>query len=362
MPVSTKASNGSTPPTPIPKGPPAPRAQDQPLSLTNPASWIPYLQLMRLDRPAGFIGFYMPSILGLVYAASLAGPETVPLRRLLTQGIFWLGANILIRGAACTWNDNIDQEYDRQVDRCRGRPIARGAVSTQQAHVFLALQLALLGRLFQPLLSFSSSSSSTQTPSAYAAYAAAAMGSLYALYPFCKRFTHYPQAILGVPLALAIVLSAYSLVGAGDDARREGDPFRDRPTTAATLALALAEILWTMIYDTVYAHQDLQDDLRAGVKSMAVRFRHSTKPLCAALGVGQVALLACAGAWTHMPPVYFVVGVAGSAVALVVMLVSVDLAVPASCARWFKLGFCFVGGCMNCGFFAAYLVRWFGWA
>ncbi|PYI29204.1 hypothetical protein BP00DRAFT_308703, partial [Aspergillus indologenus CBS 114.80] len=275
-----------------------------------PASWIPYLQLMRLDRPAGFIGFYMPSILGLVYAASLAGPGTVPLRQLLTQSIFWLVANILIRGAACTWNDNIDQEYDRQVDRCRGRPIARGAVSTQQAHVFLVLQLAVLGRLLHTLLP-------KHNPSA--AYAAAAMGALYALYPFCKRFTHYPQAILGVPLALAIVLSAYSLVG-DDDAQSKGDPFRDRPTTAATLALALAEILWTMIYDTVYAHQDLQDDVRAGVKSMAVRFRHSTKPLCAALAVGQVALLALAGVWTHMPPVYFVVGVAGSAVALVVML------------------------------------------
>ncbi|PYI13446.1 UbiA prenyltransferase [Aspergillus violaceofuscus CBS 115571] len=351
MPVSTKTSDGGAPPT-LPKGPPTPSTQDQPLSLTNPASWIPYLQLMRLDRPAGFIGFYMPSILGLVYAASLAGPRTVPLRQLLAQSIFWLMANILIRGAACTWNDNIDQEYDRQVDRCRGRPIARGAVSTQQAHVFLALQLALLGQLFHTLLP-------KQTPSA--AYAAAAMGALYALYPFCKRFTHYPQAILGVPLALAIVLSAYSLVG-DDDAQSKGDPFRDRPTTAATLALALAEILWTMIYDTVYAHQDLQDDVRAGVKSMAVRFRHSTKPLCAALAVGQVALLALAGVWIQMPPVYFVVGVAGSAVALVVMLVSVDLSVPASCARWFKLGFCFVGGCMNCGFFAAYLVSWFDWA
>jgi 4-hydroxybenzoate polyprenyltransferase len=295
---------------------------------------------MRLDRPAGFTGYFMPSILGLVYTASLAGPEAVSATQLCAWSGFYLITNIFIRGAACTWNDNIDQDYDRQVARCSGRPIARGAVSTLQGHIFLALQLAILGVLFHPL------------PSPCAAYAVA-MGALYCLYPFCKRFTHYPQAILGVPLSLAIVVSAYSLpVGAA------GDPFRDTNRTAATLALGGAEIFWTMIYDTIYAHQDLQDDVRAGVKSMAVRFRHSTKPLCTVLGVFQVILLVLAGVWTQMPSVYFVVGVAGSAIALIVMIVSVDLTVPASCARWFKLGFYFVGGFMNAGFLAAYLVKW----
>ncbi|PYI03352.1 UbiA prenyltransferase [Aspergillus sclerotiicarbonarius CBS 121057] len=339
MPPSSKVANGGAPPKPVVKSPPG--YHDYPLSLTNPASWVPYMQLMRLDRPAGFFAFYMPAILGLVYAASLAGPDAVSPTQLCARIGLFLVANLFIRGAACTWNDNIDQDYDRQVDRCWGRPIARGAVSTRQAHVFLALQLAIMGALLYPL------------PRPCAAYAAA-MSAMYALYPFGKRFTHYPQAILGVPFALAIVLSAYSLPSGA------GDPLRDINRTAATLALGAAEVLWTMIYDTIYAHQDLQDDVRAGVKSMAVRFRHSTKQLCAFLGVLQVVLLALAGVWTQMPPVYFVVGVAGSAVALVVMIVSVDLAVPASCARWFQLGFCYVGGCMNGGFLAAYLVKWFG--
>lgn len=334
--ASTKAANGHANGS---AKKPAPVYNDYPFSLTSPTSWVPYMQLMRLDRPAGFIGFYMPSILGLVYAASLAGPEAISPMQLAGWTGFYFVANILIRGAACTWNDNMDQEYDRQVDRCRGRPIARGAVSTLQGHIFLALQMAALGALFYPL----------QAP---CALYASVMGALYALYPFCKRFTHYPQAILGVPLAIAIVLSAYSFpVGSA------ADPLRDADRTAATLALAVAEIFWTMIYDTVYAHQDLQDDIKAGVKSMAVRFRNSTKPLCTVLGISQIILLALAGVWTQMPLIYFVVGVAGSAIALTVMIVSVDLSVPASCAKWFKLGFLFVGGFMNAGFLAAYLVK-----
>ncbi|GKZ26427.1 para-hydroxybenzoate--polyprenyltransferase, mitochondrial precursor (PHB:polyprenyltransferase) [Aspergillus brasiliensis] len=338
MASSTKTITGAMPPQANPqRGPP--QHHDLPLSITNPSTWIPYIQLMRLERPAALIGYYMPSILGLVYAASLAGPAAVPPTQLLSHSGFFLVANIFIRGAACTWNDNIDQDYDRQVDRCRGRPIARGAVSTLQGHVFLSLQLATLVALMHPL------------PHPCGVYSVA-MGALYALYPFCKRFTHYPQAILGVPLSLSIVISAYSL-----DVP-EGNPFQDRQTTAATLALGGAEVLWTMIYDTIYAHQDLADDVRAGVKSMAVKFRHYTKPLCAILGVLQVGLLALAGIWTQMPLVYFALGVMGSAVALVVMIASVDLSVPSSCARWFKLGFCWVGGCMNVGFLAVYLVRW----
>ncbi|KAH8433915.1 4-hydroxybenzoate octaprenyltransferase [Aspergillus melleus] len=321
-------------PVPMSSAPPPPC--DLPLGLMSPASWVPYMQLMRLDRPAGFIGFYMPSVLGLVYAASLGREKVEPMQLLWGSG-FFLVANIFIRGAACTWNDNIDQEYDRQVLRCRQRPIARRAVSTTQAHVFLAVQLVVLAMLFNPL------------PRPCAAVATV-MGALYALYPFCKRFTHYPQAILGVPLALSIVISAYSL-----DIDVAFFNARNGP---ATLALCAAEVFWTMIYDTIYAHQDLPDDVRAGVKSMAVRFRHCTKPLCSLLAVLQLALLTLAGVWTDMPAGYFLVGVSGTAVALAVMIASVELDVPASCARWFKLGFCFVGGSMNGGFLVAYLESW----
>ncbi|PLB43378.1 UbiA prenyltransferase [Aspergillus steynii IBT 23096] len=336
MPTSSKQTSRGAAPKHNASHAPVPTNGDLPFTLTNPASWVPYVQLMRLDRPAGFIGFYMPSLLGLVYAASLGGSQVEPMQ-LVQGGIFFLIANIFIRGAACTWNDNIDQDYDRQVDRCRQRPIARRAVSTTQGHIFLAAQLAVLAVLFRPL------------PWPCAPFATA-MGAFYALYPFCKRFTNYPQAILGVPLALAILVSAYSL-----DTHTS---FFDEQNTPATLALCAAEILWTMIYDTIYAHQDLQDDVRAGVKSMAVRFRHSTKPLCSVLAVLQLAILALAGVYTDMPASYFLVGVGGTAVALVVMIAAVDLMVPASCARWFKLGFCFVGGCMNGGFLVAYFERW----
>lgn len=305
--------------------------------LRDTPSWVPYMQLMRLERPAGLIGFYMPSIMGLCYAAAITDTPVVEPFRLLQGCGFFFVANLLIRGSACTWNDNIDQEYDRQVERCKNRPIARGAVSTNQGHFFLLMQIVLLVWLFRSL------------PRQCNEYAVA-MGTLYVIYPFCKRFTNYPQAILGVPLALAIIISAYSL-GTVDPIRGNSD------ITKATICLCVAEVFWTMIYDTIYAHQDLQDDIKAGVKSMAVRFRHNTKQLCTVFAVLQVILLNLAGIWSNMPPSYFLVGGGGSSLALAVMIYSVDLEVPSSCAKWFKLGFCFVGGSMNLGFFAAYLEK-----
>ncbi|KAJ5725491.1 Para-hydroxybenzoate--polyprenyltransferase mitochondrial precursor (PHB:polyprenyltransferase) [Penicillium malachiteum] len=314
------------------------KAQALPQNVVRePFSLTPYMQLMRLDRPAGFIGFYMPSVLGLVYAASIAEPSAVSPVQLLQMCIFFFVANLLIRGAACTWNDNIDQEYDRKVDRCRNRPIARGAVSTTQGHIFMLAQTAALVWLFNYL------------PRQCDVYSIA-MGALYVLYPFCKRFTHYPQAILGVPLALAIIVSAYSF-GVLESLWNSPD------TAKATIALCVIEIFWTMIYDTIYAHQDLQDDIKAGVKSMAVRFQNSTKKLCTILAILQVVLLVLVGIWTNMTTGYFLVGCGGSAVSLAVMIYTVDLNVPASCAKWFKLGFVFVGGSMNAGFFVAYLEK-----
>jgi 4-hydroxybenzoate polyprenyltransferase len=298
-----------------------------------PTSWVPYAQLMRLDRPAGFIGFYMPSILGIFYAAAIA-EEVLPPVELLKQCIFFYVVNVLIRGAACTWNDNIDQELDRQVARCRNRPIARGAVSTTQGHIFALAQTAVLAAMLRGL-------------PFECVYYSVAIGALYVLYPFCKRFTHYPQAILGVPLALAIILSCYTL---------RVDPLTPR-SAGTTACLCVANIMWTMIYDTVYAHQDIQDDVKAGVKSMAVRFKDSTKQLATILAVCQIGLLVAAGVLHEMSTVYFVVGCSGSAVSVAAMIYFVDLSVPASCARWFKLGFCFVGGSMAGGFLGQYLER-----
>lgn len=124
------------------------------------------------------------------------------------------------------------------------------------------------------------------------------------------------------------------------------------------MSLFTANVLWTMIYDTVYAHQDVEDDIKAGVKSMAVRFRDCTKVLATTLAVGMVGLLGAAGWAVELGVVYSVVGCGGCALALGVMIAKVDLKDGASCAWFFHRGFWYVGGNMVAGLFGAYLQRW----
>ena len=123
------------------------------------------------------------------------------------------------------------------------------------------------------------------------------------------------------------------------------------------MSLFVANILWTMIYDTVYAHQDIRDDIKAGVKSMAIRFADSTKQLATTLAAIQVALLSYTGWHAGLSPIYYVLTCGGTAVALGKMIAEVDLKEPSSCARFFYRGFWYVGGSIIMGFAAEYTTR-----
>ncbi|KAH8666741.1 UbiA prenyltransferase family-domain-containing protein [Xylariales sp. PMI_506] len=300
-----------------------------------PKSWVPYAQLMRLDRPAGFYAFYFPYLIGVTYAACLSGQE-IPLDQVFLPGLMFIGWCIILRGWTCTWNDNMDQEYDRAVERCRNRPIARGAVSTLQGHIFTVAQF-LVGLLFVQ---------SCLSASLDAVFDVLAMSALYILYPFGKRFTNYPQFILGFPFASGIVMACH-VMGV--------QPFATRVATEATACLCISVILWTMTYDTIYAHQDLKDDLKAGVKSMAVRFKDTTKLLTTVLSLAQVALLVKVGLDLDLSLGYYIIGCGGTALSLIAMISLVDLNNPASCAWWFNADFWLVGGSISAGFFAHYM-------
>ena len=300
---------------------------------TLPSSWVPYAELMRLGKPAGLYAFYFPYMIGVCYAACVAD-ETPPLEQVVFLcGVFLVGS-VILRGAACAWNDNIDQEFDRKVTRCQNRPIARRAVSTTQAHVFTAA-LTIAGL---PLLALLSPS---------CVYHAVPISILFALYPFAKRVTYYPQVVLGFPFAWAIFMSCAAL---------NVDPF-DTQSLIPTASLFAANVLWTIIYDTIYAHQDIRDDVKAGVKSMAVRFADSTKTLTAILATGQLALLIITGWQASLSPVYFVVSCGGALISLTSMIVVVDLGRPASCAWWFECGFWLVGGSIVVGLFGSYVEK-----
>lgn len=291
---------------------------------------------MRIGRPAGFYVIYIPPPIGLGYAASIAFPTPSLERVAFLSGLFAFGC-IILRGAACAWNDNIDQEFDRKVTRCRLRSIARGAVSTTQGHLFTAA-LTLVGTW---LLTFLPTN---------CVYHAMPITILLAVYPFVKRFPNYPQIFLGFPFAWGILMAAEALEV----------KILSKELVMSTMSIFLAIILWTMIYDTVYAHQDLKDGIKAGAKSMAVRFAYSTKVLVSVLAIIQVGLLVLAGCLVQMLPVYYLGTCGGSAVALVFMINKVDLEDPRSCAWFFNRGFGYVGGSIVAGFFAEWAVRLYG--
>ena len=289
---------------------------------------------MRLDRPAGFYAFYVPYLIGLGYGACLTDPGSLAYPPARTV---WLIPGILHNtqgGAACTWNDNVDQRFDRQVARTKLRPIARGAVSTTQANIFTVALLLTEIPVFVVL------------PAA-CAYHAIPINVLLGCYALMKRITHYPQFVLGFPFAWAILMSCAAL---------NFNPLCNQ-RTLPTMSLFATNILWTMIYDTVYAHQDIQDDIKAGVKSMAIRFADSTKELATTLATIQVALLSYTGWLAVLSPIYFIFTCGGTAVTLGRMIAEVDLKEPSSCARFFHRGFWYVGGSMIMGFAAEYTAR-----
>ena len=299
-----------------------------------PSAWVPYAELMRIERPAGLYAFYFPYLIGLAYAACIAKPVVPSLEHVVALSALFLVWSIILRGAACAWNDNMDQEFDRQVTRCRHRPIARGAITTAQGHVFTAiLCLSLI-----PILTLFPASCT---------YHAVVMLFLFGLYALAKRVTYYPQVVLGFPFAWSIFFCCAAL---------HVDPFGPR-VLLPTASLFAANVLWTISYDTIYAHQDIGDDVKAGVKSMAVRFAHSTKLLVAILSIVQVSLLVLTGWLAAMSPVYFAGTCAGTAVALGSMVVNVDLSKPSSCAWWFQGQFWFVGGSMASGLLGEFVLR-----
>ncbi len=292
--------------------------------------------LRRIDAPRqtfGVLCHYVPYLIGLGYGACLTDSAPSPTHLPGLYGLFPIYCTIL-RGAACTRNDNVDQELDRQVALTKLRPIARGAVSTTQANMFtVALPLTEI-----PVF--------TVLPAA-CAYHAIPINFFFECYALMKRITHYPQFVLGFPFAWAILMSCAAL---------NVNPLSNQ-RILPTMSLFVANILWTMIYDAVYAHQDIRDDIKAGVKSMAIRFGDSSKEPATALTTIQVALLSYTGWLAGLSPVYFILTCCGTAVTLGQMIAEVDLKEPFSCARFFHRGFWYVGGSIIMGFAAEYTAR-----
>ena len=209
---------------------------------------IPYAELMRLHKPAGYWTFYLPHLYGTLFGAIMVGPEEAPISRLIQVNVVFLLGSLLLRGAACTWNDAVDAPLDRQVARCRNRPCARGAVSIRQAYYFTLLQ-SVAGLFFLAML-----------PPLCAVYGIP-LALMCGGYAFAKRFTDYPQVVLGFTLAVGQWVGAAAV---GLDVFK----VRQHQHWQAIICFYLANVICAIVVDAVYSHQDLKDDLKAGVKSI----------------------------------------------------------------------------------------------
>ncbi|KAM7220540.1 putative para-hydroxybenzoate--polyprenyltransferase mitochondrial precursor [Rhypophila decipiens] len=302
-----------------------------------PASWVPYAELSRLDKPAGTYYLFFPCLFSTLLAAaplSSAIPPS-PLSILGTTLLFLSGATIM-RGAGCAINDLWDRNLDPHVARTRLRPIARGAITPFNGLVWTGSQL-LTGLAI--LLQFPTACFYYATPSLI----------LVTLYPLAKRVTYYPQFVLGLTFSWGAIMG-FPALGI--------DLLSNQAALTAAGLLYSSNIAWTVLYDMIYAHMDIKDDAKAGIKSIALKHDKETKQVLTGLALAQVGLLAGAGWAVGCGPVFFVGSCGGALVSLGIMIKRVNLKSVKDCWWWFVNGCWITGGVISAGLAADYLVRY----
>jgi 4-hydroxybenzoate polyprenyltransferase len=271
---------------------------------THAPQWSrPYLRLCRLDRPIGSWLLLMPCWWSAALAAGVIGKVG---RLPLILVLFFIGAFVM-RGAGCTWNDITDRDLDARVERTRSRPIPAGQVSVPGAAVFLVAQ-ALIG--LAVLLQFNR----------FAILTGIASLVIVAVYPFMKRITWWPQIVLGLAFSWGALMGFAVTLGRLD---------------AAALALYAGSIAWVIGYDTIYAHQDAEDDALIGIKSTALLFGARTRPALMVFYATAVALIGVALALAGAGLVAWI-GLAAFAAHLVWQIARLEISDPALCLRIFK--------------------------
>jgi 4-hydroxybenzoate polyprenyltransferase len=270
----------------------------------------PYAQLARWDRPIGWQLLLWPCWWSVALAATEHARVGDPILSLLPNPwhllLFLIGA-IAMRGAGCTYNDLVDEGIDAQVERTRSRPLPSGQVTRRQAWIFLAAQ-ALVGLVI--LLQFN----------AFAIWLGIGSLAIVAIYPFMKRITNWPQFVLGLAFSWGALMGWAATFGSLD--------------TPAVL-LYCGAILWTIGYDTIYAHQDKEDDALVGVRSTARFFGARTKQWL--FGLYGCALGFFAGAFASAEvPMPALAGLLAAAAHMLRQIRVLDIDNPEQCLRLFK--------------------------
>lgn len=264
-------------------------------------SWRPYLRLIRADKPTGTLVILWPGLWGVAIAAEQL-PNSLYLLALFTSGAF------LMRSAGCIVNDMWDRRLDARVQRTKTRPLASGQLTLGDAVALLAVNQSLALLLLLQLNNYTIALGFACLP-------------LVAVYPIMKRFTNWPQVVLGFTINWG-ALMGYSAV-------------HGSIACPIVLPLYLACVSWTMLYDTIYAHQDKRDDLLAGVKSTALLFGERTKRWLAAFAASWWLNLTLAGYSAGLAWPYHV-AVALSTLQIGWQVKTLDIDDPSDCWRKFR--------------------------
>ncbi|HEY7750501.1 MAG TPA: 4-hydroxybenzoate octaprenyltransferase [Aestuariivirgaceae bacterium] len=288
------------------------RTEDQPVADRVRRHWVdrvlpqtfrPYARLARLERPIGWWLLLLPGWWSIALAKVSRGGGLPDLKLL---ALFLLGA-VIMRGAGCTLNDIADRHLDAKVKRTKSRPIPSGQVTVVNAIVFLVV-LCAAGLFILLQLN------------RYSIVLGAASLVLVAIYPFMKRVTHWPQLFLGLAFNWGALLGWSAVTGRLD---------------LPALCLYAGGVFWTLAYDTIYAHQDKEDDALIGVKSTALRLGSATKIWLAAFFFFSLALIDLAGILAGAN-IYFHLAVVGAAFHASWQLSRLDIDDPNNCLRIFR--------------------------
>ena len=265
-----------------------------------PRAWLPYLLLARADRPIGTWLLFLPGLWGILLA------QPGPAQAAWLVALFGIGS-LVMRAAGCVVNDLWDRDIDRKVARTAGRPLASGALRPRHALVFLAVLLLLgLGVLLQL--------------NTLAQILGVSSLLLVGLYPLAKRVTWWPQLMMGFTFGFGAPLGYAAAAGRID---------------AALVALYGAAILWDLGFDTIYAHQDREDDALVGVHSTARLFGEHTRPFLAVVYAAAIAVLALAGFLAGLGG-WFYPALALPAALLARQVVPLDINDPGHCLMLFR--------------------------
>ncbi len=267
-----------------------------------PNSVWPYAQLARWDRPVGWQLLLWPCL----WSLALAAQYQAGLLNLLHAVLFTVGA-IAMRGAGCTYNDIVDVKIDAEVERTRSRPLPSGQITKRAAWIFLVVQ-ALTG--FLVLIQFNW----------FSFWLGIASLGIVAAYPFMKRITNWPQLVLGLAFSWGALMGWAVTLGS---------------LSLAPVLMYAATVLWVIGYDTIYAHQDREDDAFVGVGSTARLFGENTKPVLIGLYAAMLTLIAAAfyAANAH---ILAYLGLAFAAVHLGNQISVLNINDPDQCLKLFK--------------------------